>query len=112
MEYAITLLTALLDNAPLLVGFILPPLVEVLNRDVSNPKERLIVSLLTCFVVAVTLHWREIAYGSPEQVLAFSGIIFTESQLTFKLYFADSWAREKIQQKVGSVNASSSPVVQ
>lgn len=95
---------AIITYAPHLVGFILPPFVEFLNRDVKNSNERFMVSLIVCFLVAVILHWNEIATGTPEQAIIFMGIIFTESQSIFKLYFNDSWMRQTIQEKIGSVN--------
>jgi len=94
--------TAVIDNAPFLVGFIMPPIVEVFVRDIPNSKGRLIVSLLLSFLAAVWIHWHQIAIGDPEQILVISGAIFTESQAMYNLYFKDSMLRYAIQNKVDS----------
>lgn len=99
MDYITAIVNSVVVNAPYLVGFVLPPIVEVLNRDVKKEKERYVVSLIVCFLVAILLHWKEIAYGTPEQVLAFTGLIFMESNTIYKLYFAKSWLKDAIQKK-------------
>lgn len=102
MDYAVAIGRVLVDHAPFLVGFILPPFVEVINKDIHKEWERFIVAGAVCFAIAIVFHWNEIAKGSPETVVVYSAIIFAESQTIFKLYFAKSWMRGKIQQAVGS----------
>ena len=101
MDSLITLGAFIIANAPNLVGFLIPPVVEVLNKDVHGANERFLVTVFTCLLAATILHWGELLYGSPEQLLTSAGIIFTESQVVFKLYFQNSWVRWKIQTKIG-----------
>lgn len=102
METLLALWTAGVENAPHLVGFILPPFVEILNRDVKKENERFLVAVVVCLLTAIFLHWKEVAYGTPEQVVMYTALIFTESQAVFQLYFAKSWFRGTIQEKIGA----------
>lgn len=105
MDYLLAFGHAIVQNAPYLVGFVMPPFVEIVNKDVKTEEERYIVAVLVCGFAAVVLHWHQIAYGSPEQVVAYAGIIFLESNTLFKLYFANSWFRGKIQSLVGNTGS-------
>lgn len=98
--------SAAIENAPYLVGFIMPPFVEFLNKDVRKEHERYIVAMLSCFIVAIFIHWNDIANGRPEHFVFYAGLIFTESNTIFKLYFADSWIRGKMHEKFGKSPAS------
>jgi len=102
MELLSTVGIAIINNAPILVGFILPPIVEVINRDVKTSRERFVVTILVCLFSAILLHWKEIEYGTPEQVALFAGILFAESKLLYKFYFAKSDLRGGIQRRVGT----------
>lgn len=86
----------ILNQAPLLVGFIIPPFVELLNKEVDNERERFIVTLLACMAAGAVLHWSEIKVGSVDQAIQSISIIFIESQVVFKLYFKSSYFRQKL----------------
>lgn len=90
----------ILDNSQDLVGFIIPILVELLNKEVKDEKERFIVTLLACLAAATMLKWRELSMGSVEAVLVSASIIFIQAQVVFKLYFKSSILRAKIQDKL------------
>ena len=93
---------------PDLVGVLMPPLIEILNKDIPEEKttERFMASLALCFVVALVLRWNELMIGSAEQVLTTFGLIFTESQIVYKTYFKDSFIRAKIKEKFQPSNYS------
>lgn len=88
-----------------LVGLILPPFVDIVNKDVPNEEERFLVTLLVCFLVALFLKWPQIANGSPDQVITDGALVFMESQLIYKLYFAKSFLRSKLIQKINQPEA-------
>lgn len=90
----------IVDNAPHLVGVILPPFVQIINKDIPKERERFIVTIVICLFVGAILRWKSIAYGTPEDVLTSSSLVFVESQAVFKLYFKDSLLKEYIDQKV------------
>lgn len=112
MEYLLGLGSLIALNAPYLVGFIMPPFVEVLNKDVKKSNERFLVALIACFTVSILLHWNAIAYGTPEQLFTYAGIIFTECMVIFKLYFSDSWLRGTIQDKINSNHGDVAPLTE
>ena len=105
------ILPILTTHAPNLIGFILPPVIEVLNKDIPSDKkiniglgrfsfpveEKFLATLSICLCAAAVLNIQKIAVGSPEEVITSFGLIFTESQAVYRLYFKDSWLREKIQ---------------
>lgn len=90
------LIGMIIGNAPDLVGLIMPVLISFLNKDVVSGKERFIVTLMTCLGVSTILKWQDLVYGSPEQVLLSAGVIFTESQVVYKMYFEQSFLNLKI----------------
>jgi hypothetical protein len=96
-----TLGASIISGALQLIGIIIPPLVEVINKDVKSQNERFLVTVVVCFLAAVFLKWNDIVYGSFADVLTSFGIVFTESQVVYKLYFRDSAIRYKIQEKIG-----------
>jgi len=110
MDVVITLSNALIENAPFLVGVVMPPIVELLNRDVKSETERYIVSVLLCFLAAILLHWREVEVGSPETVLAYATLIFMESQTVYRLYFKKSRIRGLMHEKLDIRREEESPV--
>lgn len=84
------------SNAPDLIGIVIPVLISYLNREVVSGKERFIVTIMTCLGASTILNWQNLVYGSPEQVLISAGIIFTESQVVYKMYFEKSVLNLKI----------------
>ena len=95
----------IVTNASYLVGLVLPVIVEVLNKDVKGSRERFFITIFVCIFAGSLLHYRELLYGSMEDVATSIGIIFAESQLVFKLYFEKSWLRWKIQETIGVEDA-------
>lgn len=102
---------ALIATAPNLIGFILPPIVDVLNKDIPPDKtlnlkvlrwefkfnERFIATLAICLATATMVKFNSLQTGSYDEILKSFGIIFTESQMVFKLYFSNSNLRTQIQ---------------
>lgn len=105
MEYILGLLQIASAHSPELVGFILPPVVEVLNRDIDDQRERFIVSCLVCFFIAAILDWKYLAAGTPEALIGTFTILFAESQVVFKTYFANSTIRYKISGRLDEPNS-------
>jgi hypothetical protein len=97
MEQALELLRQLgseiITHAPFLVGFILPPLVQVINKDIESSGQRLVVSLVICFLCGVILKWGSVENGNPEEVLKHAGLIFAESHTVYQLYFKERYAQ-------------------
>lgn len=106
MEYLATLWTMFIPYAPYLIGLILPPVVELLNKDIPNDNMRFIVSCALCVLAAILIDWKPLQAGSidPQRFSFLALLIFGESQTIFKLYFQSSWLRQKIQTSINSVN--------
>lgn len=100
-------------NGPQLIGVVMPLLVEYINKDipVNQDKIRFSMTFIACLLAAIILKWNELVTGSPESVILSAGLIFTESQIVFKLYFKESWLRSKMVNFVGGevVNTSEPP---
>lgn len=108
------LLQILSIHSPNLVGFILPPIIEILNKDIAADKmvrvkifkfsfeveEKFLATLAICMSVAFLLNASKILTGNVDDAVASFGLIFTESQAVYRLYFKDSWLRDKIQERV------------
>lgn len=87
-------------HATELVGLVLPPFIDYLNREVPNENERFLVAVMVCVAVAVLTKWSNLQSGSATEVMTTASIIFLQSQVIFKLYFKNSFIREKLQQTV------------
>lgn len=90
-------------NAPYLTGLVIPFIVEILNKDVHTEKSKFAVSFLICFVFGVFLKWDSIEHldiNSLTQLSTVITLIFTESQVIYRVYFKDSVVREIMQEKL------------
>lgn len=79
-----------------LIGLILPPLVDVINSKVANSNIRFLISIAICLVVACLSNIDKIKAGDWNSLLANAGIIFTEAQVVYKLYWDKSKVRERM----------------
>lgn len=112
MEYISFLLSAFLTYAPQVVGFGMPVLVQVLNRDIQKETERYVVSVVACILVAIFLDWHQLVYGSPQQVFISACVIFLESNATYTLYFAKSGMRAGLIKLIGGTNELQEPMTE
>ena len=109
METLSVITSAFIVYFPNFVGFLLPPFVEILNKDVKSDWERYIVSLITCLLIGILLHWNDIAHGTPQDTFLYATMIFVESNTIYKLYFANSRLRGFINNEVIPRLPSASP---
>lgn len=81
-----------------LIGFILPPFVDLINRNIPEDQtsKKFLVSVGVCLIVAVAIKWNSLTAGSVDEALGSFALIFTESQAVYKLYFKDSYLRSKL----------------
>ena len=85
-----------------LLGFIIPFVVDFINTKagIENSKVKFGISLAISFVIAGVLHIGELQFGNVDEFFKTSGILFSESQALYKLYFEKSQLREKIQEAI------------
>lgn len=93
----------LAENARPLTGFAVPIIVEILNKEADDEQEKFWVSVITCIVVAILIHLEPLLSGTmtAEQFAIWFGLIFSESQATYHLYFKYSEPRRVIQRIIG-----------
>ncbi len=89
-------------NAVDFVGLVMPPIIQILAKDipVEKEKERFLATTAICLALAVILKWNELILGSYEQVLASFGVIFIEAQAVYKLYFKNSALRDVMDKRL------------
>lgn len=74
----------------LIIGAVLPPLLEIINRYVKSTKGKFIVSLLVPLFAGAALTFQQLSFVDPETALASGAVIFAAAQGVYKLYFRDS----------------------
>jgi hypothetical protein len=101
MQYILALLLALgaliIQHAPQLAGVILPPFIQLLNKDVPDSRTRFIISVCTCIITATVINWHKIMIGTPDTFYTSTLLIFIESEAVYRLYFKRSWLQAKLQ---------------
>ena len=94
------LATYIYNHAGEFAGVVVPLIADFLNRNVPKTEEyarqRFFITLLTCLGMATFVKWGALQAGDPEQLLGSLAVIFTESQLMYKLYFKESAVRSGI----------------
>lgn len=97
------MLAVLSTNATFYVGLAMPPIIDIINKDVKNSKERFFVTLLVCITAGLVLRWNDLTAGNTEELLGAMGVIFMESQAVYRLYFKNSNARSMIATKLNLI---------
>ena len=80
------------------IGVLLPPIIDLINVWIPNSKLRFIVSILLCFGIGYLAHFGEIK--TFEDFFAKGGIIFSEAQIIYALYWQKSEPREALVNKM------------
>lgn len=79
-----------------LIGFVLPPVIDLVNRYIDNSQVRYLVAMLICLVVGALFHYQELLDGDWSMLLAKASIVFAEAQTIYRLYWKDSGARKQL----------------
>lgn len=101
MDFIVSVWSAFVSNAPYLIGFILPPFVQVINKDIpEDGKSKFVVTGLVCMAVALILNWKAIFFEtdwtSIEATLATFSFILAQSEVAYRLYFKNSALQQRI----------------
>ena len=96
--------TYIIANGPNLAGIILPPLIEIINKDIPDERQRFLIACTICFAVAVVFRWDSVASSDPQKFIATLGLIFAESQMVYRLYWKSSVLRVKLNERLSSTN--------
>ena len=76
--------------AMLLIGQTVPPLSDIINKHVPSAKIRLLASMLVSLVISMVLNFQRLAFGSVEETLISSLILFASGQGEYQFYYKDS----------------------
>jgi len=88
-------------NITNLVGFILPPIIDLINRKIVDPSLRFLVSVGVCAVIGAGLNYMQHGYqfGPIEDVAGDIMVIFGQAQLAYKLAWEKSQPRVTLNLK-------------
>lgn len=78
----------------LILGALLPPVIDVVNRYVANPKFRFLIAVVVSIIVGGVVS--VVQFGADE-VIANSTLIFSTSQLVYKLWYEQSQLQDKVR---------------
>jgi hypothetical protein len=110
MEFITFFLSYAIQELPNWVGFFLPLLIQILNVRVHREVERYCISVIVCVLIAGLMHWHDIAFGNPGRALLSLGILFTESNLLYTLYFSRSGMRAGLIRLLGGTTQLQEPL--
>lgn len=80
-----------------LIGFVMPFFIDFVNGKIVDSKVKFAVSLLSCIAVAVVLNLNKLLANDVGSVLTSAGIIFSEAQIAYKLYWEKSQLRSRLE---------------
>ncbi len=89
------------ENAHQLIGFLLPPFVTVLNTQVSDSRAKFFMSIFVCLFVALLMNVQKLVTGttweSVDSIFTSAMLVFSESQVVYRLYFKGSAVEAHIE---------------
>ena len=91
---------AIIDNWPMLSGFVMPPLIAYLNKEVYREEEKYLVAIMATVTIAVIINFKAFTTalnGAPNDFAKFFLLVFFESVSTYHFYFKNSVFYRKIQ---------------
>lgn len=77
----------------ILIGIILPPFIDFINRYINNSHWKYAISLLVSIVIGAILNYQDIGI---DNVLASGAVVFAAAQTVYKTYWKDAKLRERI----------------
>lgn len=82
-----------LQSIEIIVGAVLPPFVDLINKHVKNSNWKYVISLLASLLIGAIINYQQL---SIESVLSSGAIVFASAQTVYKTYWEDAKLREKI----------------
>lgn len=81
------------DLFVLLIGVILPPVADLINRRIANSQIRFLVVVILCLLLGTALAFLENGTG----VLENGSLIFASSQVVYKMWYENSDVQLRIR---------------
>lgn len=82
------------------LGFLLPPVIDLINRKVGDSDKRFWLSVLVCSLVGIGLYWLETGFVAETRMAIFEGLtkailaVFGMAQISYKAVWENSPVRE------------------
>ena len=80
-----------------LIGFILPPLIDLINKKVIDSRWRFVISFVTCVGVGVGMNVGNFNIESVGDILGSIAVVFSAAQIAYNLYYEKSDLRKRFQ---------------
>jgi hypothetical protein len=84
------------ETLGLIIGAILPPVIDLMVKYIKNSNIRFIVSLLICLVAGVLISIDNLTFAD---ILGSGAIVFASAQVIYKTYWKDSGIRTSVYGK-------------
>lgn len=78
----------------LILGALLPPVVDLVNRYVVNPKLRFLIAIVASVIVGGVV---SVVQFGLDEVMTNATLIFTTSQVVYKLWYEQSSLQGKVR---------------
>jgi len=99
METIVGYVLILLTMFSYMVGFLLPYIIRIVNKDIVNDDERLIMTYLICFIASMLLDFKSFESGDIVNLGMWFLLVSQEAQSSFKLYFKPKWESQAVADK-------------
>ena len=76
-----------------MVGFVLPPLIDIINKHIKSDAYRYWTSMIICLIVGSLVNLEKIT--SPGELLSNTALVFATAQTTYNIYWKKSKSRKK-----------------
>ena len=78
---------------PLILGVVMPPVIDLVNKYVPNSNARFLVSIVFSLLLGGLIAFSESGWDA---VLANAGLVFVSAQAVYKLWYKDSKVHARI----------------
>ncbi len=87
-------------NSTDFIGVLLPPVIQLMVYEEADEKKRFLATILICLFASVFLNFNKITLNSWQELLTTFTLIFSESQIVYKLYFKESAFKNFIDRRL------------
>jgi hypothetical protein len=89
------------QNQDIIIGFVMPPIIEYLNKDVHKRKGKVFVTVTACIIFSLIFNWRMLLGGSLDQIIESIVLVLGGSQMAYHLYFKNSYVQHRMKESLG-----------
>lgn len=85
----------------ILIGAFLPPIIDLINKNIAHSRIRFLISLLISILIGVAVSYNEL---SIDNILGSAAIVFAAANTTYKTYWNTSSIRANLIKNNKHVN--------